>query len=103
MNRWNIPEWLEKEVIARDKNRIYCGVRITKKIKNGSRKNIATWEHIINNEKIITRKNIALCCSACNSSKGIKRLPVWLKSDYCLTKNINNKTIARIAQGSLKN
>ena len=75
MNRWNIPEWLEKEVKARDKFCVYCGVEMVDQIPSGvSRKSVATWEHIINDASIITRENIARCCVSCNSSKGTKDL-----------------------------
>ena len=49
MNRWNIPEEMEKEIIIRDKNCVYCGIKIVEKVPRGeSRKNAATWEHIVN-------------------------------------------------------
>jgi 5-methylcytosine-specific restriction endonuclease McrA len=83
MNRWGIPKWLEEEVNKRDKACVYCGVKFLKTIpRNGSRKFKATWEHIINNANIKTRENIALCCGACNSSKGTKKLSDWINSDY---------------------
>jgi hypothetical protein len=98
MNRWNIPKWLEKEVIARDKHCIYCGVEMS---TDGSRKSFATWEHIINDANIITRENIARCCASCNSSKGTKDLKEWLKSSYCLKKGINKDTVADVVKKAL--
>ena len=77
MNKWKIPEWLEKEVNARDKNCVYCRVKFS--ISKGSRQSHVTWEHIINDAKIITRENIARCCFSCNASKGSKKLSNWLK------------------------
>ncbi len=53
MNRWNIPDWLEKEVIERDTHCVYCGVEFN---STGPRKSKASWEHIINDEKIINRE-----------------------------------------------
>jgi 5-methylcytosine-specific restriction endonuclease McrA len=73
MNRWRIPELLEKEVKERDKFCIYCGILMINKMPaRGPRKSVATWEHIINDASIITLENIARCCVACNSSKGTK-------------------------------
>ena len=67
-NNWNIPLNLEKEIRERDKVCVYCGVNFTSaKI---SKKTAASWEHIINDAKIITRENIALCCCSYNASKG---------------------------------
>lgn len=103
MNIWGIPEWLEKEVRARDKNCVYCDVEMLHKVPRGHpRKAVATWEHIINDARIVTRENVALCCSACNSSKGQKALAVWLKSPYCVTHGINEGTVAKIVRDALR-
>ena len=61
MNRWGIPDWLEREV--RERDRIYCRVPMLElPERDGSRRTVATWEHIINDAQIITRDNIARCC-----------------------------------------
>ena len=102
MNRWNIPEWLEEEVKARDKFCVYCGVLMVDKMPSiGSRKSVATWEHIINDASIITRGNIARCCASCNSSKGTKELSHWLESSYCKKKGINPNTVAPVVKNAL--
>lgn len=75
-NNWNIPLNLEKEIRERDKVCVYCGINFTSaKI---SKKTAASWEHIINDAKIITRENIALCCCSCNASKGQKNFQFGL-------------------------
>lgn len=103
MNRWGIPAWLEKEVKDRDKACIYCGIQMIEQMPpNGPRKTVATWEHIINDANMITHKNIARCCFACNSSKGTKKLSDWMKSNYCKKRGINKDTVAEIAKQALK-
>jgi hypothetical protein len=103
MNRWNIPDCLELEVRARDVRCIYCGVEMLARLgADGRRAQVATWEHIINDARIITRENIALCCTACNASKGTKRLGEWLKSTYCKSRGITADTIARVAVAALE-
>jgi hypothetical protein len=103
MNQWNIPDWLELEVRARDVCCIYCGVEmLASPDADGRRARVATWEHIINDARIITRENIALCCTACNASKGTKRLGEWLKSTYCKGRGITADTIARVAVAALE-
>lgn len=73
MNRWGIPKWLVDEVRARDKCCVYCGIKLVDKVEPGqSRRALATWEHIINDARIINRDNIARCCAPCNSSKGTR-------------------------------
>ena len=81
MNRWGIPDWLEREVIERDRCCIYCGVEFS--AETLSRRDRPSWEHIINDARIVTRENIARCCIACNASKGTKSLIDWLESQYC--------------------
>ncbi len=103
MNNWGIPDWLEKEVKERDKTCVYCGVQLIQQMPpGGSRKSVATWEHIINNENIITRENIARCCAACNSSKGTKKLFDWIKSSYCKKHGLNQDTVAEVVRKALK-
>ena len=99
MNNWNIPEWLEKEVLDRDKVCVYCGVKFGS--SKESRKTQASWERIINDDSIITRENIARCCVACNSSKGTKKLSDWINSNYCKKKGINKNTVADVIKKAL--
>lgn len=102
MNRWNIPEWLEGEVRERDKMCVYCGVEMVETIpKGGSRKYMATWEHIINDQTIITRENIARCCLSCNASKGTKRLSDWINSNYCKKMGITKESVAQVVKDAL--
>jgi len=103
MNRWGIPAWLEEEVKARDKTCVYCGVQMLEKVRlDGSRRSIATWEHIINDATIVTRENIARCCTACNSSKGTKNLTAWMQSNYCNMHGIREDTVAEVVKEALK-
>ena len=99
MNRWNIPKKLEAAVRARDTYCVYCGVKFS--TDKTYRKNMATWEHIINDKTIITPENIALCCCSCNPSKGTKLLEDWMNSEYCVKKNINYNTVAKIIKAAL--
>ena len=103
MNRWGIPAWLEKEVRERDKDCVYCGIRMIEKApRGGSRRTVATWEHILNDASIVTRDNIARCCVACNSSKGTKNLSDWIQSNYCKKCGINKNTVAEVVKKALK-
>jgi hypothetical protein len=99
MNRWNIPDWLEKEVKDRDRHCVYCRVEFGSWKK--TRQSIATWEHIVNDARIVTRENIARCCVACNSSKGTKKLSDWLESDYCRRRGITRDTVANVVKRAL--
>jgi len=63
---------------------------------------LSSWEHIINDAKIVTRENIVLCCRSCNSSKGAKPLATWLESAYCKRREISSPTVADIVKSALK-
>jgi hypothetical protein len=102
MNRWNIPQWLEIEVKVRDTVCVYCGKKMAERISpERGRKDVATWEHIINDARIVTRENIARCCAACNSSKGTKELLAWMQSKYCTQRGINAQTVAKVVKDAL--
>jgi disulfide oxidoreductase YuzD len=97
-NSWDIPNWLEAEVRRRDTICVYCRVPLKEHAQaKGSPSDKATWEHI-DNDGLPVRENIALCCAACNASKGVKKLMDWLDSDYCKRRNINKNTVADIIQ-----
>jgi hypothetical protein len=103
MNNWGISDWLEKEVRERDKTCVYCGVQLLDKMpSSGPRKAVATWEHIINDQSIVSRENIARCCVACNSSKGTKKLSDWLQSNYCKKHEITRDTVAEVVKKALR-
>ena len=102
MNRWRIPDWLEREVRERDRECIYCRVTLLDAPgPDRSRKAVATWEHIVNDASIVTRENIARCCAPCNSSKGTKTLSVWLASSYCRRRGIGLDTVADVIKKAL--
>jgi hypothetical protein len=103
MNLWGIPTWLEQEVRERDKVCVYCGVQMTESgIPGASRHTVATWEHIVNDARIVTRDNIVRCCVSCNSSKGAKLLSVWLQSTYCVKRGITAQTVAPVVRLALE-
>ena len=95
-NKWNIPAWLEKDSVC-----VYCGNEfLSHKV---SAKASVSWEHIINDAKIITKENIALCCRGCNASKGQKRLSVWLQTKYCQERVITPESVAPIIKQAIDN
>lgn len=99
MNRWKIPDWLGREVRDRDRNCVYC--RIEFGAAKETRKSLATWEHIVNDARLINRENIARCCFSCNSSKGTKKLSDWLESVYCQKRGITKGTVAEVVKRAL--
>jgi len=100
-NNWNIPDWLEKEVLERDKVCVYCDSKFTP--VKVSKKSAASWEHIINDAIVISRENIALCCCGCNASNGQKQLSVWPKTKYCKERGISPESVAPIIKQAIAN
>lgn len=102
MNPWGIPPGMEETLRARDKVCVYCGVPMLERVpRGGSRKTLATWEHIIHDASIVTLANIARCCNACNASKGAKPLAQWLESPYCKRLGITRDTVAAVVKSAL--
>jgi len=99
MNRWNIPDYLERAVIERDTHCVYCGVEFAP--SNDTRMSKPKWEHIVNDARIITLANIARCCMSCNASKGAKLLSDWLNSNYCKKLNITKDSVALVVKVAL--
>ncbi len=99
MNRWNIPRCLEREVLARDRRCVYCGIAFDG--CPARRGDGPSWEHIVNDLSIVTRENIVRCCISCNSSKGNRTLVDWLSSDYCATRSISADSVAPVVRAAL--
>jgi len=97
-NNWDIPEWLETKVRNRDKKCVYCHTEL-KEYQNvkGTPSDKTTFEHI-DNDGLPTEENIAMCCSSCNSSKGVKKLLDWFNSSYCKERNICRETVSEIVK-----
>ena len=100
-NRWGIHKEVEEYVLKRDLLCVYC--RIDFSIAHESRKTKPTWEHIVNDIRISTIDNIALCCTSCNASKGSKLLEDWLEGSYCKNKGITKTSVAEVVKKALSN
>ena len=101
MNRWNIPPQLEADVLARDTCCVYCGVDFRLDLPALGRGARPSWEHIVNDARIVTIRNIVRCCISCNASKGAKDIRVWLESSYCRRKGITRDSVAQMVKDVL--
>ena len=97
-NRYGISEQDERRIRARDKRCVYCGVKFNK----SSWRDSATIEHFNNHDWLTEYFNIAICCRACNSSKGVKSLLAWLNSPYCQTKGISQHSVSDVVREYLR-
>ena len=101
-NEYRIREDELKKLCLRDKNCVYCLVKLKRYTQGkGNVGDKATIEHIDN---VVRHKggNLCLCCNSCNASKGKKHLACWFKSQYCEDNNIGPKTVAPIVKNWIK-
>jgi len=87
-------------VIARDRWCVYCGVEFAG--QSASRRAMPSWEHIINDARIITREDFVRCCIGGNASKGTKSLVDWLESNYCRTRGTTWESVAKVVRSALE-
>ena len=97
--KWKISRELALSVIARDLRCIYCNRDFGP--PQGPRAACPSWEHIVNDQSIVSLENIALCCVGCNASKGTKPLGLWLNTKYCSDRSISRQSIGAVAIASL--
>lgn len=83
--RWKIPVQTAEIVIKRDKKCIYCQCEFDDTVRAKKK----SWEHIINDIRLNTPDNIALCCVGCNTSKGTKILEEWLASEKAIQRGVS--------------
>src|ERR1700737_2685644 len=104
-NHFGIPRDVENRIRARDQRCVYCR-KVMKAYPHthGTPADKATIEHLDHRPPFywgdgIERSGvngIALCCGACNSSRGKKTLAVWFRSPYCAEHDINARTVAPV-------
>lgn len=98
-NSYGIPPGVENQIRERDTTCVYCGVKMKPFSRSkGSRSSMATIEHLHNGEPWDELWNLAICCWACNGSKGVKPLSEWFETEYCRKKKISKATVARVVR-----
>ena len=100
MNRWNIPAQLEQDVIQRDRYFVYRGIEL--RATSQPRRSRPSWEHIVDDARIVSIGNIARCCTSCNASKGAKDISVWLDSSYCKRRGIILASVADVVKRAIE-
>jgi hypothetical protein len=106
-NKYGIPDLLEKKIRDRDKKCVYYNKELIYPYSRKNQKDSATIEHLNFNgpfywDKGLEIKDVVMCCGSCNSSRGIKKLQDWFKTNYCIKKNINKETVAKIVKNYIQ-
>lgn len=105
-NKFGILEKDLKKIKERDSKCVYCNKKLIYPYNKKNQRDSATIEHLNFDGPFYTKdglklEDIAMCCGSCNSSRGQKKLIDWFKSEYCINKNINANTVAKIVKDYL--
>lgn len=93
-NNYGLPVVELKRIFERDKVCVYCK-KIMKSHKiNNKRSDWFTIEHLNYRPPYNNPETVTICCWGCNSSRGNKKIRDWFKTQYCIDKNINSKTVS---------
>jgi 5-methylcytosine-specific restriction endonuclease McrA len=92
-NTYGISDQDEREIRARDKACVYCGI-LMKQSRHARSASAATIGHFNNDGPLKEKYNVAICCRRCNSSKGTMKLPAWFNTPYCRERKINGETVS---------
>ena len=98
-NKYGIPEIALSRIRKRDTHCVYCGVFIPDRGGKAKTKVFATIEHLYPPGNDPTW--VCFCCNGCNAAH---RMPLrqWFKTQYCIARNINERTVASHVKRFLK-
>lgn len=102
-NNYGLPADRLREIFERDTVCVYCKKAMKTHSKSNKRVDWFTIEHLNYLPPWNNPETVAICCWSCNSSRGNKKIRVWFQSPYCITRNINESTVARKVQDYIKN
>jgi hypothetical protein len=105
-NSFGIPNEIEIELRVRDQNCVYCHKAMIAPASGGRREDWATIEHLNSDGPFywkdgLRKEELAICCGACNSSRGRKALTDWFRGPYCAQRHINEATVAEPVKRAL--
>src|SRR5688572_29072863 len=107
MNRFGIPVNTIAQIRARDSQCSYCQKEMVYPPSGRRQSDWATIEHLNFNGPFywkdgLQAEDVVICCGSCNSSRGVKELREWFKSDYCMSRGINERTVSSHVRAYLK-
>ena len=100
-------------IVERDKDCVYCHKIMISPYNTTKRADSVTIEHLnhradwnsvqdFNSRNLPVYPIIALCCGACNSSRGSKPLLTWFQTSYCKNRNINPDSVSEVVKEYIK-
>ncbi|MBP6945759.1 MAG: hypothetical protein KBC74_01670 [Candidatus Pacebacteria bacterium] len=93
-NNYGLPKDELQRIFKRDKICVYCHKKMTDHGAHNKRSNWYTIEHLNYLPPWNNPATVTICCWSCNSSRGNKKIRDWFKTDFCITRDINEDTVA---------
>ncbi len=106
-NKFGIPKEELEKIFPKNKRCAYCHKKMIYPYDVNNRKDSATIEHLNFDgpfywKEGLNIEDIVICCSQCNSSRGVKKLTDWFKAEYCKNRNINQNNVTKPVKEYLK-
>jgi hypothetical protein len=92
-NNYGLPNNELIKIFKRDKLCVYCRKKMTAHIASKKRGDWWSIEHLNYLPPWNDPLTVVICCWSCNSSRGNKKISDWFKSEYCLKRGIDIKTV----------
>jgi hypothetical protein len=97
-SKYGIPKLELESLINVHRKCAYCSTTMIFPYDTNNRRESATIEHLNWEGPFYWSDNlsihdIVIVCHSCNSSRGVKDLKKWFKSNYCIKKDINIDTV----------
>ena len=99
MGRFGISKESLQYLYNRDKKCSYCNKVMIFPYDTKNRCDSATIEHLnfdgpFHIKTGLNIEDIVIVCGSCNSSRGIKKITDWFKTNYCISKSISIYTVS---------
>ena len=107
--KYGIPQNDLDTIVERDADCVYCHKQMLNPWSQMNREDSVTIEHLNHRQDWNSVESylrdglsvptiIAICCGACNSSRGSKSLRDWFKTDYCVGKKLDYVTVSPVVR-----
>jgi len=107
--KYGIPQKDLDTVVERDKNCVYCHKTMISPWNSKNQSDSVTIEHLNHKQDWDSVRTyvstdqpvpaiIAICCGACNSSRGSKSLYDWFETKYCNENKICYENVSQVVK-----
>ncbi len=97
-NNYGLPKVELQKIFERDKVCVYCKKEMKNHSADNKRADWFTVEHLNYLPPWNNPTTVTICCWACNSSRGNKKIRDWFKTPYCVDRDIKENTVSKPVQ-----